>query len=364
MIGTWILYIPQIKQKLQLNDAELGSALFCLAIGLLSVMPFTSFITKKVGLGRCTLISVCIFALAYIGPILATNYQMLCALLYVVGIFSGLTDISMNTVVSEIEKEDKVNFMSAAHGFFSLGGALGTLLGAILMAVSITSHHHVLIMAILVISTNIAVSKSYINIVELPQKTKESTTKALPLKAILALLILGILAMITMGNEGAIEHWSGIYLIEVVHISNVSLAGIGYTVFSILMTIGRFFGDGISAKIGSMKIIILGFVLAALGYVLILLETVIIAVIGFGIVGLGLSVIIPELVRIAGKTKGVSASKSIALVSGIGFGGFLLGPIVLGYISNSYNLKMSFIVLLSLTVIAMIIAWIKLLSKT
>ena len=39
----------------------------------------------------------------------------------------ALTDIAMNTLVTEVEKKDEQNFMSAAHGFFSLGGVLAGL---------------------------------------------------------------------------------------------------------------------------------------------------------------------------------------------------------------------------------------------
>jgi hypothetical protein len=31
IIGTWVLYIPHVKEKLQLNDSEIGVALFCFA---------------------------------------------------------------------------------------------------------------------------------------------------------------------------------------------------------------------------------------------------------------------------------------------------------------------------------------------
>jgi MFS family permease len=68
-------------------------------------------------------------------------------------------------------------------------------------------------------------------------------------------------------------------------------------------------------------------------------------------VGLGLSVIIPELFRVAGKTANVKASIGISFVSGIGFVGFLLGPVLLGYISHTFSLKSSFLFLLSLTVL-------------
>jgi MFS family permease len=96
-----------------------------------------------------------------------------------------------------------------------------------------------------------------------------------------------------------------------------------------------------------------------MGYACILISVFEITLIGFGIVGLGLSVIIPELFRVAGKTSGVKASIGISFVSGIGFIGFLLGPVLLGYISHSFSLKSSFLFLLSLTVIVFLALLIK-----
>ena len=143
MIGTWVLYIPQVKEKLQLDDAQIGFALFCLALGLLFFIPIVPIITNKVGLGRSTFFGICIFSIAFIGPLIAPSYILLCIALFIVGVFSGLTDIAMNTVVSEIERKDNVNFMSAAHGFFSLGGAIGALIGSILIGVFKVPFYHV-----------------------------------------------------------------------------------------------------------------------------------------------------------------------------------------------------------------------------
>ena len=358
MIGTWVLYIPQVKEKLQLDDAQIGFALFCLALGLLFFIPIVPIITNKVGLGRSTFFGICIFSIAFIGPLIAPSYTLLCVALFIVGVFSGLTDIAMNTVVSEIERKDNVNFMSAAHGFFSLGGAIGALIGSILIGVFKVPFYHVLTMTIFVIVTNILLYKQYFKIEEAQQESEENVK--LPLRKLKPLFILGFLAMVIMGNEGAIEHWSSIYLTEVVNVNSESLAGIGFTLFSIMMTVGRFFGDGISAKIGSARIVILGCVLASVGYLFVLLEGLISSVIGFGIIGLGLSVIIPELLRIAGTAEKISALKSISFVSGVGFLGFLLGPIILGYISDSFNLKMSFVFLLCLTSSAVIVSAFKL----
>ena len=47
IIGTWVLYIPHVKEKLQLNDSQIGIALFCFAFGILLFLLMVPFIKKK-----------------------------------------------------------------------------------------------------------------------------------------------------------------------------------------------------------------------------------------------------------------------------------------------------------------------------
>jgi MFS family permease len=353
IVGTWVLYIPYVKNKLTLDDAQIGFALFCLALGVLTFLPLVPYLSNKLRLGRLTFFAIVAFAIAFIFPVLMPNYVLLCVSLFIVGIFSGITDIAMNALVSEIEKKDAVNIMSAAHGFFSLGGVLGATLGSVFMPIFHLPAYHMIAVTILIILINIGFVKHYFSISE-TQYSKEKNSYSF--KKIKPLFGIAIIGFVIMGSEGAIEHWSSLYLIEVVKITQQNLAGIGFIVFSVMMTIGRFFGDSISAKIGSIKIILLGCTFAIIGYCGILTGQFIITILGYGVLGLGLSVIIPELFRIAGTAKGIRPSIGISMVSGVGFVGFLLGPVVLGYISHIYHLKISFFILLLLTFLALFIA--------
>ena len=357
LFGTWAIYIPQVKESLAIDNSELGFAIFFLSLGVFIVFPFASGLVNRLGVGKATFYGVLLSCAAAMLPLLAPSYYTLMGALFLFGASNGFTDIAMNTLVTEVEKKDEVKFMSAAHGFFSLGGVLGATLGSILMPIFNLPVYHMLTISVFIILINLVLTKYYFSITE-EQYSKETNTYSL--KKIRPLIAIAFIAFVIMSSEGAIEHWSSLYLLEVVQITKQNLAGLGFIVFSVMMTIGRFFGDGISAKIGSIKIILLGCVLASIGYLCILVSQLIITVLGFAIVGLGLSVIIPELFRMAGKAKGVKASVGISIVSGIGFSGFLLGPVVLGYISNTYNLKISFLALLVLTGFALLIAILKL----
>ena len=134
LIGTWILYIPFIKLKFALNDGEVGFALFFTALGLLITIPFIPKINKRIGVGTSTKIGIFLLAIAFNFPLLAPNYILLCASLMVVGVFSAFTDVSLNALTSNIEKREQQNFMSAAHGFFSLGGFVGAGIGSLFIS--------------------------------------------------------------------------------------------------------------------------------------------------------------------------------------------------------------------------------------
>ena len=71
--------------------------------------------------------------------------------------------------------------------------------------------------------------------------------------------------------------------------------------------------------------------------------------------GLGLSVVVPEIFRLAGRNNTLSASDAISTVSGIGFIGFMIGPVLLGIIAKASSLTNSYIGLLFTIIVALII---------
>ncbi|WP_375323763.1 MFS transporter [Flagellimonas sp. GZD32] len=342
--GTWAIYIPTVKERLGIDKADLGIALFCLSLGVFTIFPMASKIINKIGVGRASWIGVMFVSVAAMLPLMAPNYLMLMGGLYLFGAGTGFTDIAINTLVTEIEKEDKINFMSAAHGFFSLGGILVGL-GSLLIPVIGNPVLHMGITVVLVFVINLYFRKHYINVVAAPVEKEPFS-----LKLFRPLLLLGIIGFVSYGSEGAIVDWSALYLKEMTKAPEM-LIGAGFLAFSTTMTLGRFLGDGISAKIGPIKIVGLGALIAALGFVLVLSQNTIISIVGFALNGLGFSVIVPELFRIGGNVKGVDSSQGVAFIAGSGYIGFLLGPVILGFIAESASLNYSFVLLMCLTLL-------------
>ncbi|MEM8846611.1 MAG: MFS transporter [Bacteroidota bacterium] len=349
LFGTWAIYIPSVKEKLDISKADLGIALFCLSLGVFTIFPLASTIINRLGVGKVTWYGVFASCVAALFPLLAPNYYVLMVSLFVFGATNGLTDIAMNTLVTEIEKEDKQNFMSAAHGFFSLGGVIAGLGSFLILWINNPFLHMASIVSI-VFLMNLKFRKNYFDITAAPIEKE-----AFSLKLFKPLLLLGIIGFVAMGSEGAIVDWSGLYLKEVALAPEV-LIGSGFLAFSIAMTLGRFLGDGISEKIGSIKIVTLGASIAILGYILVLTGSIFWAIVGFALNGLGFSVIVPELFRIGGNVKGVDSAQGVSFIAGTGYAGFLLGPVILGFIAEKEGLKYTFFVLLGVAFLVLAVS--------
>lgn len=344
LFGTWAIYIPTVKENLDIDKSQLGIAIFFLSLGVFTVFPIAAKIINRIGVGKATWYGLILICISGVLPLLAPNYYTLMAALFVFGATHGFTDIAMNTLVTEVEKADKQNFMSAAHGFFSLGGVLAGL-GIFLIPVLSNPALHMLLAIGVVLFINVLFRKRYFHIVAAPVEKEPFS-----LKLFRPLLIIGLVSFMVMGGEGAIVDWSGLYLKEVSQAPEV-LWGAGFLTFSITMTLGRFLGDGISQKIGSTKIVALGAILSVLGYIAVLSTQVYLAILGFACIGLGFSVIIPELFRIGGTIKGIESSQGVSFIAGTGYSGFLAAPPILGFLAERSSLTTSFIVLLCCSIL-------------
>ena len=148
-----------------------------------------------------------------------------------------------------------------------------------------------------------------------------------------------------MASEGAMFDWSGVYFKDVVH-APASLIALGYLCFMIAMAGGRFIGDKLIAKYGRPRMLRISGILISTGlFMSVLFPNIITATIGFLIVGFGVSSIVPMVFSAAGKHSKIAPGMALAAVSSISFLGFLMGPPLIGYIAELFNLRYSFAVI-------------------
>ena len=338
-IGTWVLYIPEISEKLLMTNQQLGVALFFGALGSIASLPFAKKLTQRVGEGLMSFASVIGLSVGIIYMFLSPSYEHLCAGLFVFGFGGGFFQVAVNSMVAVIEYERKITIMSACHGFFSLGGLISSGLGTALLIWIGSATLHIVLVVIFVMLLQAVFIWQYHTIKD--KRVIESAPENTKNRRIGILFWLAIIALSVMVTEGGIADWSGLYLKNVVK-AKPEYLGLGYAGFSLSMTIGRFTGDMFSKRFGAIPIIFTGFLLSVLGFALILTQQWEFALGGFFIVGAGFSVIIPEVFRLSANLQGVNPSSGIAFLSAASYVGFLGGPVAFGFVAETFGLIVSF----------------------
>jgi len=148
-----------------------------------------------------------------------------------------------------------------------------------------------------------------------------------------------------MASEGMMFDWSGIYFKDVVRVPP-SLVILGYTSFMIMMASGRFLADYVTSKIGRKRLLqICGIMISGGLYTAVIFPYLVTSTIAFMIVGLGVSSIVPSVYSAAGKHTRIPPGIALATVASVSFLGFLMGPPMIGYISQVAGLRYSFAVI-------------------
>jgi len=142
--------------------------------------------------------------------------------------------------------------------------------------------------------------------------------------------------------------WSAVFLTSLRGVEN-SYAGLGYAVFALTMTLGRFFGDAVVRRVGPNRVIILGGLLAALGLALtILVPAWEVALLGYALVGAGCSNIIPVCFSAVGRQRSMPENVAVPAITTLGYGGILVGPAAIGFVAHASSLDLAFMVLVFL----------------
>ncbi len=341
-VSSWASRIPDIKTALHLNDALFGSILFAMPAGQLLMMPFSGKLVTRFGSRKVFLFAIPVYTLCLSNIGLVQEGWQLAIALFLFGLTGNLSNISINTQGVAAERLYQRPIMASFHGGWSLAGFTGALIGLLMMNLKIAPHWHFL-MVIPIVWIILWINHPFL----LPGKaaTSEEPRRKFFAKPDTILLQLGIIGFCSMASEGAMFDWSGVYFKDVVK-APASLIVLGYTSFMIMMATGRFVADYLISKIGRKHLLqICGLMISTGLFTAVLFPYLISSTIAFMMVGLGVSSIVPVVYSIAGRHTKIPPGIALATVASVSFLGFLMGPPLIGYISEAFGLRYSFAVI-------------------
>ena len=366
--SSWASRIPDIKEIFTVNDALYwGIVLFMIPAGKFVAIPLAGYLVSKLGSRIMVQISIMGYALSLFAIGTALNIYMLGVFLFCFGVFWNLCDISLNTQGIGIERLYGRTIMASFHGGWSLAACLGALIGFIMIVSDITPFWHFTLIAALILLLTM-VSRRYLQDDVFTAEVKEEAVEDKSEKwqyikrPEMLLIKLGLVGLFALVVESAMFDWSGVYFESVLQVPK-SLQ-IGFLVFMVMMTVGRFLANYAYRIWGKQRVlqlsgafIFIGFFTSALlgSTVDSMALKVIVNSFGFMLVGLGISSMVPTIYSLVGAKSKTPVGIALTILSSISFIGSLVAPLLIGAISQAFNMEYAYMVvgLLGLCILLM-----------
>lgn len=332
-IAAWALIVPYAKIKFHLSDGELGSVLFLSGIGGLSVAFLAGLVVTRWGSRTSTVLMLIFMCLLLPALVVSPTVGIFTILLFLASAVFGILDVAINAQGGIIEARSGQLRMSGFHASFSIGTLAMALIASILLKAGGTLE---LICWLCVAVIMLGLTQSFRL---LPKHYDSLETGKKFVAPNFRAIVLGLCCFAVFMSDGAITDWSTVFLHFNRHMP-ISGAVLGYAAFMVATVLTRLTGDRVTAKIGQIKIIKLGVLLALLGFVFVVFVPVgIVGVLGFCLIGLGSGNITPLVFSAASRVPGMAAHHSMPAVVGIGYIGFLAGPVMIGLVSSYFSLE-------------------------
>jgi MFS family permease len=344
VMATWTARIPAVKGRVGLSDGTLAVGLLAVSAGAMVSMQLAGRLVDRFGSRRVVVPAGVALGVSLLGPGLAGTLPVLAAALFCYGACYGLTNVAMNTHALTLQRRYGRPIMTSFHAVYSTGGLAGAALGGLAARAGLTAAGTFTAVGLPLAVLALAAGAWLLPTTELspgpaPDPVEEDRPPRRRLDA--GILFMGVLSVCCLVGEGSMADWSSVYLHDDLRTS-AAFAAAGYAAFSVAMAAGRLVGDRLAAALGPVWLVRVCGTLAAVGLAGGLLAgDRWLGLLGFGLFGAGLSCIMPQVFSAAGSRDPARAGRNLALVTTIGYVGFLAGPVAIGGIASLTGLPLA-----------------------
>ena len=349
--GSFVARIPDFKRILDVSNGTLGLSLLFVSAGVFLALKPAGRYSAKFGSQPVIFFSTIALALSYLllGALFSLTWFWIT--LFIFGFVLAAQDVSMNAHAVVVEQRAGRRLMSVFHAMFSVGTLFGGILGGVFSQLEITPLSQALLLALAYIVAALLVRPLLLPASADTHHFGDEKRAKHPF----IFVILGLFGLFAALSEGAAGDWGGVLARETFG-ATPFISTLPYIVFCTAMIIGRLSGDYLAHRFGASKVIAAGGVIAGTGLSAGLLIGGIPAImVAWFLLGIGLSVVIPLMFSAAGtialtKYSGVIApSEAVAKVSGVSYFGFVIGPPLIGFIADAFELRWTLMLLAGLS---------------
>ncbi|SDK12423.1 Predicted arabinose efflux permease, MFS family [Nonomuraea jiangxiensis] len=333
MVGTMTVRIPALTDKLGLSEAEIGSILLVWGLGALVTMQTMRPVMARTGSRTILRVGGPLTALGLPAVAFAPNLPTLLAAVAFFGMAFGTVDVAMNAQGSTVEQAYGRPLMNGMHAGWCVGAISAGGLGSLSIALGLPFTTHVALVGLVSLPVMVLIGRTYL--AESPAaRTATAARRRMPP----IIYLLGAIMFFAFMVEGTVADWNGLYMRDELGAPE-ALAALGYPVFEAGMLIARLTGDRLRIRFGVRGMLtVSGVATAGFFAVVLLAPTAGMALPAMFFVGLGVATISPLTLSLAG-TATDAPGPAIAQAGAMGYAGLLLGPVVIGFLSDATSLR-------------------------
>jgi predicted MFS family arabinose efflux permease len=260
---------------------------------------------------------------------------LLALVLAAMGLLDAPADVGMNAIGVRVEEAHGRSVMTRLHGLWSLGTVIGSGVSALAVLAGIGLGLQLSVISILAIGIALYAARL---IPDAPPRMRKGARSG---KLAVGLILAGGFAVFA---ESTPFDWSAIFIVDVTG-SGQAMAGAGLIVFTAGMLIGRLAGDQLIDRYGAIPTLYAGVTVSVCAMLLVVtLQTVPSALGGFLVWGLGVSVVLPVLYKLAGSHRSFGEGSGLAALTVGTRLGFMVAPALIGVAAASWSLPIAFAV--------------------
>ncbi|AZO55307.1 MULTISPECIES: MFS transporter [unclassified Mesorhizobium] len=339
-MGNIFPRLPDIKHAMGIADGTLGLSLIGTPIGTLTALTLATPLLERIGFRRALLTLVPLLALLYAIAVHAPDPVALFLMLFPIGLMIGSVEIILNVEADRTEFQLKRRIMNRAHSFWSAGFFGAGLFGGAMAHLGLSPQLH-LTLVVPIVAVSMAI---FLGGYEPAPARFAATGDKAPMLArpTLPILVLVAVTLSAMLLEGASIDWSAIYM-RTVFESGPFVAGFTVALFAFSQATTRFFADSFVDRHSPSGVARVLLATMAAGVFLVFFSPApFISMLGLALLGVGSSAIFPLAISAAAQRSDRPAAINVAALSQISFTAFLLGPPLLGFVSDHWGIRSAF----------------------
>lgn len=347
VVGSWIPRLPEIRDRLALDLRTLGLTLALGGLGSLIGSAMSGLVVGRFGSRRSAVVAAVVVYLFLPLIAVAPTAALLASVLALMGFVDSHADVGMNAVGVRVEESVGRSVMTRLHGLWSLGTLVGSALSALAILVGVGLGFQLLIMSALGVSAALFAARL---IDESAPRLRQGQRQG---KLAMGLMLAGGLAVFV---EGAPFDWGALFLIDFTG-SGEAVAGTGVIVFTAGMLAGRLAGDLVVDRLGATRTLHTGIAVALTALFFVVgLQSAGLALVGFAVWGLGISVALPVLYKLAGSHPSFGEGSGLAALTVGTRLGFMAAPASIGVTATAWSLPVALAVVVGVAGVASMLA--------